>query len=75
MRFRKNSVALVCDIQEMYLSVQLAEEDRPFHRFLWRNNDVESSLEVYQFNRVVFGVNASPFLAQYVSREHAIKEY
>ena len=34
LRFRKNPVALVCDIAEMYLRIEVAPEDRPFHRFL-----------------------------------------
>jgi len=29
--------------------------------------------EVYEFERVVFGVNCSPFLAQFVAQEHARK--
>ena len=27
--------------------------------------------DVYEFDRVVFGVNASPFLAQFVAQHHA----
>ncbi|XP_065195672.1 uncharacterized protein LOC135827076 [Sycon ciliatum] len=69
LRFRQNKVAIICDIQEMYLQISLAPEDRPFHRFLWRNNEQEPAK--YEFNRVVFGVNASPFLAQYAARHNA----
>ncbi|XP_064650007.1 uncharacterized protein LOC135501694 [Lineus longissimus] len=71
-RLRRNPVALVCDISQMYLQIGLAPEDRPYHRFLWRGEDKEEPNE-YEFNRVVFGVNASPFLAQFVSQEHARK--
>ncbi|XP_065174407.1 uncharacterized protein LOC135804458 [Sycon ciliatum] len=70
LRFRKYPVALACDISEMYLQIQLREEDRPFHRFLWREDPSEKP-EVYEFQRVVFGVNCSPFLAQLVTQEHA----
>lgn len=38
LRFRKNLVAIECDISEMYLRVQITEKDRPFHRFLWNSN-------------------------------------
>ncbi len=31
-RFRRNPVALACDIQEMYLQVEIAESDRPLFR-------------------------------------------
>ena len=70
-RFRREPVAVVCDIAEMYLQVGIAPRDRPYHRFLWRNLQVDETPTVYQFNRVVFGVNASPFLAQFVSQETA----
>ncbi|KAJ8050677.1 hypothetical protein HOLleu_03974 [Holothuria leucospilota] len=38
-RFRKNPVVVVCDIEEMYLQIQLSPQDGPYHRFLWRNLD------------------------------------
>lgn len=72
MRFRKEKVALVCDIQEMYLRVGIIPPDRKYHRILWRNSqDIEP--EVYEFNRLVFGVNASPFLAQIIAQHNAKK--
>ncbi|XP_022806800.1 uncharacterized protein LOC111343871 [Stylophora pistillata] len=61
LRFRKNPVALVCDIAEMHLRISLGPEDRPFHRFFWRSLDQTRTPDVYEFNRVVFGVNSSPF--------------
>lgn len=54
----------------MYLQIELAPHDRPYHRFLWRNLDQSQPPEEYEFQRVVFGVNASPFLAQFVAQEH-----
>ena len=36
-RFRRAPLALSADISEMFLQVRLREEDRPFHRFLWRS--------------------------------------
>jgi hypothetical protein len=69
LRFRKHPVAVICDISEMYLQIGLRPEDRPFHRFLWKSEITPP--EVYEFNRVVFGVNASPFLAMFVSRKNA----
>ena len=69
-RFRQKPVAVVCDIAEMYLQVGLKEDDRKYHRFLWRAS-ADQEPEIYEFNRVVFGVNASPFLAQHTAQEHA----
>jgi hypothetical protein len=39
---------------------------------LWRAEDSHDP-DVYQFERLVFGINASPFLAQYVSQTNARK--
>ena len=73
LRFRRQPVALVCDIAEMYLRIGIAPEDQPFHRFLWRGMGVDRQQDIYQFNRVVFGVNSSPFQAQFVLQHHARK--
>ena len=54
----------------MYLQIELSPEDRKYFRFLWRNSD-EKEPEVYEFNRLVFGFSACPFLAQLVARENA----
>ena len=72
-RFRKSGVAIVCDIAEMYLRIGIAKEDKPYHRFLWRRNNSNQPPDVYEFDRVLFGVNSSPFQAQYVLRQHAKK--
>ena len=36
-KFRKELVALVSDISQMYHQLVLRPEDRPLHRFLWRD--------------------------------------
>ena len=71
LRYRKHPIALVCDIEQMYLRIKIPEKDRPFHRFLWRDLNQNKNPDVYEFSRVVFGVNSSPFMAQYVAQEHA----
>ncbi|XP_046329965.2 uncharacterized protein LOC124113582 [Haliotis rufescens] len=73
LRFRRNPVALMSDIAEMYLQVKISPDDRPYHRFLWRSMKRDEQPTEYEFSRVVFGVNASPFLAQFVSQENAKK--
>ena len=70
LRFRKHEVALISDVAEMYLQVSIYPEDRKYLRFLWRQGD--ETIE-YEFNRLVFGLNTSPFLAQLVSQENARK--
>ena len=70
-RFRRAPVALSGDISEMFLQVELQEKDRPYHRFLWRSMDTFREPEVYEFQRLLFGNTASPFLSQFVLRTHA----
>ena len=72
LRFRRYPVAIACDISEMYLRIKLHSEDKSCHRFLWRDLDSSKLPGVYEFTRLVFGINASPFLAQYVSQYHAM---
>ena len=55
----------------MYLQVHLQPCDQSLLRFLWRNMKKEDTPKVYKFTRVVFGVNASPYLAQLVSQHNA----
>ena len=56
-------LALVCDITEMYRQIHLQPADRAAHRFLWRDMNKDMPTKEYEFTRVVFGVNVSPYLA------------
>ena len=56
LQFCMEPVAIIGDISEMFLQVELAECDRKYHRFLWKS-------AVYEFNRLVFGIKSSPYLA------------
>jgi glycerol-3-phosphate cytidylyltransferase-like family protein len=69
-RFRRAPVALSADISQMFLQVGLRSQDRPYHRFLWRNFDQQNQPEIYEFQRLPFGNAASPFCAQYVLQTH-----
>ena len=73
LRFRRNPVAIACDISEMYLRIEVAPEDRPFHRFLSRDLNQRKEPEEYKFSHVVFGINSSPFQSQFVTQTHAQK--
>ncbi|XP_047123010.2 uncharacterized protein LOC105849104 [Hydra vulgaris] len=72
LRFRKYPVALACDIAEMYLKIGIHKDDQRYQQILWRNLGLTAEPEVFQFNRLVFGIN-SPFMAQFVTQEHARK--
>ena len=73
LRFRRYPIAIVGDISEMYLQVKIKEEDRSMFRFLWRYFDEKKSPVIYDFNRFMFGMNAAPFVVQYVVRHNAEK--
>lgn len=70
-KFRKELVALVGDISQMYHQLVLREEDRPMHRFLWRDLNLRKEPEVYEFLRFVFGGCYCPFCAQFTWQKHA----
>ena len=70
-KFSKEWVALVGDISQMYHQLVLLPEDRPMHRFLWRNMEINKEPEVYEFLRFVFGGCYCPFCAQFTWQKHA----
>ena len=71
-QFRRNPIALACDIREMYLQIKIDEKDCPYFRMLWINLDVEGEPQEYEFDRVVFGnKNSAPMEAQFVAQENA----
>ena len=71
LRFRCHPIAVVCDIVEMYLRIQIPEADRAYHRFHWRECDQSRDPEEYEFSRVVLGITSSPFQAQFLIQKHA----
>ena len=72
LRFREYKVALIGDIEKAFLNIEIDENDRDYLRFLWVDSISvdEPKIVVYRFNRVVFGVNSSPFLLNAVLRHH-----
>ena len=71
LHFRCNPVALVADLTEMFSQIIMAKKDRRYHRFLWRGLDLTRPPEVHEAMRLMFGDRASPYLAQYIVRQHA----
>ncbi|GBN22947.1 hypothetical protein AVEN_185310-1 [Araneus ventricosus] len=68
--FRLNKFAFISDIEKAFLQLTLAEKDIDAVRFLWTEND---TLQVYRFNRVLFGVRSSPFLLSASIKMHLKK--
>ena len=73
LRFRRLPAAIVCDIAKMFLGIGISPKGQPYHRFLWRGIDQDRRPDVYEFDRVAFRMNSSPFLAQFVLQHHAKK--
>ena len=72
LRFRSYPVALVSDIAQAFLNIEVHPEDRDCLRFLWLK-DVHASepeIIVLRFQRVIFGCNSSPFLLNAVLQHH-----
>ena len=44
-RFRNHRIAITADVTKMYRAVGLTEEDKDFHRFLWRSDPNETVVD------------------------------
>ena len=63
LQFRENRILLVGDIRKAFLNVCVDKSDRDCLQFLWLEDPPDvTKIVVYRFCRVVFGLNASPFL-------------
>ncbi|KAI7808136.1 hypothetical protein IRJ41_016509 [Triplophysa rosa] len=74
MRFRKEKVAIVADIQQMFHCFLVREDHRNYLRFLWyKDNDTTKEIVDYRMKVNVFGNSPSPAVAIYGLRR-AIRE-
>lgn len=60
--FRMHTVAFSADIAKMYRQILIHEDDRPYQRILWRNNQ-RDPVSVYQLNTVTYGTTPASYLA------------
>lgn len=79
LRFRKESIAVMADIQQMFHCFMVREDHRNYLRFLWhKDNDVEKEVIDYRMKVHVFGNSPSPAVAVYGLRkaiEAGAKDY
>ena len=76
LRFRKEPIALACDIEKMFYNFWVNAEDRDYLRFLWFAPD--GSVKEYRMTVHLFGATSSPAVATYGLRSLAkskIKEF
>lgn len=72
MRFRREPVAVMGYIQQMFYCFKVDEKHRDFLRFLWyENNDFTKPLTEYRMCAHVFGNSPSPAIATYGLRKTA----
>ena len=65
-RFRKDDVALTCDVEQMFHSFYVNPASRDFLRFLWfENNDLNGPIVEFRMNVHFFGAISSPAVANY----------
>ncbi|XP_062619955.1 uncharacterized protein LOC134281515 [Saccostrea cucullata] len=70
LKFRKEKVAVMADIAQMFFNFFVHEEDRNFLRFLWfRDNDINNELVEFRMCVHVFGNSPSPAVATFGLRK------
>ena len=71
LRFRLYPVALTADISKMYRAIELTDDDKDLHRFVWGSHP-NDPLKDYRMTRITFGVSASSFAANMAVKQNAI---
>ena len=70
MRFRVPLYAVAGDVEKMFLNVDLPDDAKKYHRFVWRESEAEP-IKHYQLTTMTMGVSDSPFKAIAITRHHA----
>ncbi|XP_063397214.1 uncharacterized protein LOC134681506 [Mytilus trossulus] len=72
MRFRKDQVAVIGDIRQMFYCFRVSEDHRDYLRFLWyKDNNPSNELTKYRMCVHAFGNSPSPAIATYGLRKTA----
>jgi transposase InsO family protein len=70
-RFRQGKIAIVGDIEKMFLQVKVSPEDADSLRFLWWEDSVDDVPSVYQMLRHIFGAADSPSCCNFILKRTA----
>ncbi|KAK3727498.1 hypothetical protein QZH41_018364 [Actinostola sp. cb2023] len=69
-RFRRERVAVMCDIEQMFHSFHVSPKHRNFLRFLWfEDNDPQKAIVEYRMNVHLFGNGPSPAVVTFGLRK------
>ncbi|XDV25278.1 hypothetical protein PO909_029222 [Leuciscus waleckii] len=73
-RFRKGSIAVMCDIERMFHQFHVKREDQDYLRFLWwENGNLETIPSIYRMKVHLFGAASSPGCANF-SLKHLARQ-
>ena len=75
-RFSHNSIAILADIKQALLNVEISKEHGDYLRFLWYDDgrsENEAKPIIYRFLRVVFGIKSGPFFLSGTIKHHLQK--
>ena len=72
LRFRMHKYVVLTDCSKMFWRVHIAEEDRPFLRYMWKFNEDDDPI-LFQSIVSCFGLNDSPFKSMAVVHHHCNK--
>jgi hypothetical protein len=71
LRFRQERLALMADIEGMFLQVRVPEVERNLLRFLWwTDGKIDQDPDEYQMNMYLFGAVSSPSIANFTLRHN-----
>ena len=71
LRFRLGQVALVVDIRQVFLQIEIDNLHRVYLRFVWYENMENLNLiNIYRFTRLVSGLTCSPFILNSTVKIH-----
>lgn len=70
LRFRREEIAICCDIESMFYNFYVPEPQRDYLRFLWINDTTEL-VEEYRMTVHLFGAKSSPAVATFALRKLA----
>ena len=75
LRFCTGKIAVVADMKQAFLQIEMNENDRNLVRFLWFDDIYKEnpSIVKYRFVRLVFGLTSSPFLLNATVSHHLTK--
>ena len=70
LRFRQGAIAIQGDIEVIFMQIGVRQQDRRYLRFMWRQPN-SSELEVYEYQRHIFGARDSPACGNFVLQQTA----